>query len=118
MTQRTFLLPRFGWRTFSVGQIHISKAHKHIAGAHMLERIWLRHKSRVIWDSELHADGILGAMRAISVFVARLFVSLGTIIILGNPKIAQPLSLNNGFVVGTRTKSLKSLQRFTKSGFP
>ena len=34
MTQRTFLLPRFGWRTFSVGQIHMSKAHKHIAGAH------------------------------------------------------------------------------------
>ena len=29
-----FFFPRYDWRTFSVGQIHMSKAHKHIAGAH------------------------------------------------------------------------------------
>ena len=38
MTQRTLFIPRFGWRTFSVGQIHMSKAHKHIAGARSEER--------------------------------------------------------------------------------
>ena len=72
----------------------------------VLERIWSRHKSRVLWDSELHADRICGAGARRLRFVVRLFVSFEPIIILGNPKIAQPLSLSNGFVVGTRTKSL------------
>ena len=34
MRQRIFFFLRFGWRTFSVGQLHISKAQKHIGSAH------------------------------------------------------------------------------------
>ena len=34
MRQTTFFLTSVGWRTFSVGQIHMSKAQKHIESAH------------------------------------------------------------------------------------
>ena len=34
MRQRTFFLTSVGWRTFSVGQIHMSKAQKHVESAH------------------------------------------------------------------------------------
>ena len=72
----------------------------------MLERSWSRHKSRDLWDSELHAENICGANARRLQFVVCLFVSFEPIIILGNPKIAQPLSLKNVFVVGMRTSGL------------
>ena len=34
MRQRTFFLTSFGWRTYFVGQIHMSKAQKHIVSAY------------------------------------------------------------------------------------